>query len=131
MPKIIASVVIRIGRSRTWPASRMRLAHALPSRMPWLVKSTSRIAFLVTRPISMMKPMIEKMLSVVLVSSQRQQHADQRQRQRHHDRDRLQEAAELRGEHQVDEDHRQAQRGQRRGGRFPSFPAGAPPTSNR
>jgi len=34
--------------------------------MPWLVKSTSRIAFFVTRPISMMKPITEKMLSVDL-----------------------------------------------------------------
>ena len=41
---------------------------------------------------------------------QPEEHADQRHRQRHHDGDRLQEAAELRGQDQVDQDHRQQQR---------------------
>ncbi len=42
-----------------------------------------------------------------------QEHADQRERQRRHDGERLQEAAELRGEDDVDEDHRHAERGER------------------
>ena len=61
----------------------------------------------------MMKPITEKMLSVRAEEHQREEHADQRQRQRGHDRERLQEAAELRGEHEVDEDHRDAERDQR------------------
>ena len=68
MPPIIAAVVIRIGRSRTGP----RPATPRPACAPaarGLAKSTSRMAFLVTSPISMMKPIIEKMLSVVPVSS--------------------------------------------------------------
>ena len=57
-----------------------------------------------------MKPMAEKMLSVRAGDQQAQEHADQRHRQRHHDGDGLQEGAELRGQDQVDQDHRQQQR---------------------
>src|SRR4029450_3931025 len=45
---------------------------------------------------------------------QRQHHSDYRQRQRHHDRDRLEETAELRGQHQIDEDHCHQQRAENR-----------------
>ena len=114
MPKIIAAVVIRIGRRRTCPACSSASCNAAPPRRARLAKSTSRIAFLVTSPISMTKPIIEKMLSVVPVSKQRQQHADQRERQRRHDRDRLGEARELRREDQVDEDDREPKRRQER-----------------
>ena len=69
MPPIIAAVVIRIGRSRTCPAVSSESCRVAPARRVRLAKSTSRIAFLVTRPISMMKPIIENMLSVVPVRS--------------------------------------------------------------
>ncbi len=79
MPKIIASVVIRIGRSRTcaacssaaersMPASRDPSARTMPSRAR-MAKSISKIAFFVTSPISMTTPMIEKMFSVERKSS--------------------------------------------------------------
>ena len=58
MPAIIATVVIRMGRSRTWPASSSASRVALPAWRSWLVNSTSRMPFLVTRPMSMMKPIM-------------------------------------------------------------------------
>ena len=69
MPKIIAAVVMRIGRSRTWPACSSASGIDRPALRPWLAKSTSRIAFFVTRPISMTRPIIEKMFSVEPVTS--------------------------------------------------------------
>ena len=48
------------------------------------------------------------------MKQQREEHADERERQARHDRDRLHEAAELRGEDQVDEDHREPERCDRR-----------------
>ena len=67
MPKIIAVVVMRIGRSRIWPAASSASSRLMPRRCPWFAKSTSNIAFLVTRPIRKTRPIIEKMLSVVPV----------------------------------------------------------------
>ncbi len=64
MPNTIASVVIRIGRSRISAACSSACERAMPRARAWLAKSTSRIAFLVTSPISMMKPIIENMFSV-------------------------------------------------------------------
>ena len=69
MPPSIAAVVIMIGRSRTWPACSSESCRLAPPRRARLAKSTSRIAFFVTRPISMMKPIIENRLSVVPVRS--------------------------------------------------------------
>ena len=64
MPKIIASVVMTIGRRRVVPALSSASLRDMPSRRAWFVKSTSRIAFLVTSPISMMRPIMLMMLSV-------------------------------------------------------------------
>ena len=83
---------------------------AMPSRRAWFAKSTSRIAFLVTSPISMIRPIMLMMLSVSPREQQRHRDAHQRQRQRQHDRERLGERAELRGQDQVDEDDRQEER---------------------
>ena len=112
MPKIIAAVVMMIGRIRTSPACSSASGTDRPARRPWLAKSTSRIAFFVTRPISITRPIIENRLMRRAGREQRQHHADQRQRQRGHDRQRLQEAAELRRQDDVDEDHRRAERHQ-------------------
>ncbi|MNC94093.1 hypothetical protein D3C83_108630 [compost metagenome] len=46
------------------PAASTASRRGLPALRSWFTKSTSRMAFLVTRPISMMKPMMEKMLRV-------------------------------------------------------------------
>ena len=64
MPKIMASVVITIGRKRVVPASTSASNRFIPSRRCWLALSTSRIAFLTTSPINMMNPMTENMFSV-------------------------------------------------------------------
>ena len=42
---------------------------AAPALRAWLAKSTSRIAFLVTSPISITRPIIEKTFRVLRVSS--------------------------------------------------------------
>ena len=64
MPKTIAAVVIMIGRIRTRPASSSASGTLAPRRRAWLAKSTSRIAFFVTRPISITRPIIENRLIV-------------------------------------------------------------------
>ena len=46
---------------------------------------------------------------------QREQHADERKRQRSHDGHRLHEARELRSEHEIDENDGETQRGDERG----------------
>jgi hypothetical protein len=89
------------------PRAAAQAVRSMPSSRERIAKSTSRIAFFVTRPISMTMPMIENMFSVE-PNQQRQHHADQRQRQRAHQRQRLQEAAELAGQDHVDEDHASA-----------------------
>ena len=111
-------VVIRIGRSRIGPALSSASFDRQPSRgRSWLVRSTSRIAFLVTRPISITTPIIAGMPRLLPVQQQRQQRADDRERQRQHDQERLEERLELRRQHDVDEgdrqDHRQAHRRRR------------------
>ena len=58
MPAIIATDVIRIGRSRTGPASRSASRVDFPFALSWFVNSTRRMPFFVTSPISMMKPII-------------------------------------------------------------------------
>ena len=57
MPATIATVVITIGRARLWPASRSAVIRSLPARISSIAKSTSRIEFLATMPISIRKPM--------------------------------------------------------------------------
>lgn len=58
----------------------------------------------------MMKPISENMLIVLPATKSPDEDADERQRQRRHDGERLQETAELRGEHDVDEDDRHCER---------------------
>ncbi len=75
MPNTMARVVIKIGRSRTWAASSSACSRGKPGTVwpsaancGWrarIAKSTSKIAFFVTRPISKMTPMIENIDKVV------------------------------------------------------------------
>ncbi len=58
MPAIMATVVMRMGRRRMGPASSSASRVDLPAARSWLVNSTSRMPFLVTSPISMMKPIM-------------------------------------------------------------------------
>ena len=67
MPKIIAAVVMTIGRSRIRPASRIAVRRSLPSPRAWFTKSISRMPFFVTRPMSMMMPIMDMTLIVPLV----------------------------------------------------------------
>jgi hypothetical protein len=61
MPKIREMAVIRMGRRRTGPAMRMALSAGTPFSCSLLAKSTSKIEFLVARPMSMMNPIIAVM----------------------------------------------------------------------
>ena len=60
MPRIIAALVIRIGRSRSGPASRIAWSGDSPcSRTRTIARSRRRIAFFVTSPMSRMIPIID------------------------------------------------------------------------
>ncbi|MNL12549.1 hypothetical protein D3C87_1334210 [compost metagenome] len=59
----IAAVVMRIGRSRTGQASSRASMVGRPWSFSWRVKSTTRMAFLVTIPISMITPIMAIMPS--------------------------------------------------------------------
>ncbi len=63
-PRIVASDVMRIGRKRSAAASLAASCHVLPSSRRWLATSTMRIPFFVTRPMSTMLPIWEKMFNV-------------------------------------------------------------------
>ena len=56
-PRIVVSVVMRIGRSRTRPASTSASCFDRPSRRRWFTWSMSTMAFLTTIPASMTTPM--------------------------------------------------------------------------
>ena len=111
MPAISAKVVIRIGRRRTRPACISASSRSTPCASSLRARSSSRIAFFATRPISMMMPMKLIRLSVPRGEQQRQHHADQRQRQRQHHRQRRRERAELHHQHQVHERDAHDERG--------------------
>ena len=64
MPKIIARVVMRMGRNRTRAAPIRASRRATPCRRWTLVKSITRMAFLVTRPINRISPIIDIMFNV-------------------------------------------------------------------
>src|SRR5947199_176523 len=55
-PMIVATDVIRMGRSRIRPASTAAATVSMPRAFSWLVYSTSRIEFLVTRPMRRIMP---------------------------------------------------------------------------
>jgi hypothetical protein len=69
MPATSAKVVIRMGRKRLRPACIKASSRSTPSRSSWRVASSSRMAFLATRPISMMTPIRLIRLSVPPVIS--------------------------------------------------------------
>ena len=66
--------------------------------------------FFVTSPMSMMMPIIVITFMLPPVSEQRERDADEAERQREHDRQRLEERAEERREDQVDEDDGEQER---------------------
>ena len=87
-----------------------RRASTCPRSRSWFVNSTSRMPFFVTSPISMMKPIIAIIDMYWRGDEQPADAADDRERQRHHDRERVDEALELRGEDDVDEDDAEQER---------------------
>ena len=112
MPAMSAKVVIRIGRRRTRPASMMAWRRDMPCSSDHFAKSTSRIAFFATMPISRMTPIMLMMLMRRARDEQRQHDADERERQRQHDRERLEERTELDDEHEVHQQDREPERGE-------------------
>jgi len=69
MPAIMATVVITMGRARLCPASRMASSRGLPARISSIAKSTSKIEFFATIPISISNPMTTDIENGRLVSS--------------------------------------------------------------
>jgi hypothetical protein len=67
MPKLIAAVVMMIGRNRTRASSALRQPVGAASRT-FVTKSISWMPFLVTSPINMMLPIIDIRLMVPLVN---------------------------------------------------------------
>ena len=63
IPRIIASVVIRIGLNRIRPADIKAELQLEPSAILFFAKSISRIAFFVTKPINRRIPIPEIILS--------------------------------------------------------------------
>ena len=82
------------------------VGRSLPARISSMAKSTSRIEFLATMPISIRKPMITDSDSEVAGEQQRDRRAAHRQRQRGQDGDRLEHAREQ--QHQHREHHQDA-----------------------
>jgi hypothetical protein len=106
----VVSVVIRIGRRRTWPGAdhRVALVHPAPPVAIDRVDEHDRVvdhdAHSITAPISTITEI------VVPVSHQARDHADQRERNGEQHDERVQEALEGRGHHQVDQEDRQGDR---------------------
>ena len=70
MPSTIAALVIKIGRRRSGPASSTACAGDSPcSRTRTIARSTRRMAFFVTRPMSRMIPMSAPMAIVLPVTN--------------------------------------------------------------
>ena len=57
--RMMVSEVITTGRMRVGQASRSASSTLMPCSRRWLVRSTSRIEFFATRPISSTRPMPE------------------------------------------------------------------------
>jgi hypothetical protein len=105
MPKIIASVVIRMGRSRTRAACSRACerSHALLAHADGEVDQQDGV--LGHQPHQHHDADHREHRQRGAEQQQGQHHADQRQRQRGHQRQGLQEALELAGQDHVDEDH--------------------------
>ena len=69
MANTIAAEVIKMGRIRSLPASISASVRGTPRSRKISVKSTIKIPFLVTRPMSMTNPNREKMFTVLPVSA--------------------------------------------------------------
>ena len=112
MPATKASVVIRIGRSRSRLAWRIASARGIPCARRSFMWSICRIPFFFTMPKSTRMPSDEKMLIDWSKHHDREQRERHRQRQREQDRDRVDPALELRRQDQVHEDDRGQERDQ-------------------
>jgi hypothetical protein len=110
IPATKASVVIRMGRSRSRFASRMASSRGIPSARRWFVWSTWRIAFFFTTPKSTMMPSIDRSESSWWKRRSDSSANGTVSGKRQHDRDRVEPRAELRREDEVHEDERQADR---------------------
>ncbi len=107
MPNTVENEVIRMGRRRMPAACTTASVISRPLARSWLANSTIRIAFLVTRPISMISPMRREDVQGLVEQPQRDQRPEHRQRHREQDGQRVDEALELGRQHQEDEQDRQ------------------------
>ena len=106
-PNIAASVVIRIGRKRSFAASIAASCTLKPrSRCACSAKSTSMMPFFLTMPISSKMPMKAITVNSAPIQLQRQQGADARRGQGRDDRDRMNVALVENAEDDVDREQR-------------------------
>ena len=106
-PRIVAIVVIRIGRRRTLQASVKACFRAIPSCRRVPTNSTIRMLSETTMPVIMTTPISDITFKVVPVSKQKDQYARQARGDCQQDDERIGEGGKLRHQDQVDQDHRQ------------------------
>ena len=99
MPADMAIEVMTMGRARLWPASTIASKRSMPRCIISIAKSTSRIAFLVTMPISIRMPISTGIDTALLRQDQRRRHAADGQRQREQDGEGLDDVAEQQDQH--------------------------------
>ncbi len=87
-PTITAAAVSIIGRKRTAPASITASASGIPCFSRSSMKSTRMIELRTTIPAPAIKPIIEVAVKNAPINRVRRQNADQRERNRRHDRER-------------------------------------------
>ena len=109
MPKIMARVVIMMGRSLVRPAVMIASVRSIPRERRTLAKSTRRIAFLVTRPIEHDEADQGHDVDRVPGEQEHARHAQEGEGKGEHDREGIDEGFELGGQDKVDEEDGQDQ----------------------
>ena len=110
-PPTAVALVSRIGRKRTSPARSIASSNGTPSARKRFVKSTSRIEFFVSMPISAMKPMMAVKEIVLPVSVSSEDAAGDTERHDGEHDQRALEVAELQHEDRDDAEQRDDERG--------------------
>ena len=109
-PSTVVPVVIAIGRSRMRAPSMSASSRDPPLRRSWFTLSTRMIALSTTTPTSRIAPMNTITETLIENSAHREHDADQGERDREHDHERVQQRLELRRHEQVDEERREGER---------------------
>ena len=108
VPRIVASVVMRIGRRRAAAASRTATSARRRARRAALVRELDdQNAVLGDQPHQHDQPDLRKDVQRLAEVPEREQRAGERERHREQDHERIEEALELRREHEIDQHERE------------------------